>query len=578
MSSAELLDPAEYVAEEARHVDALVMADMPAPMAETQELTYQHNDGRVVSTEDLAAALGGVCPVMYELAQKDPDFANTFARVCAEGSKARQAEKVEKAEKAERAAREADSQTAEQPIQQIVTQDRPQLLNKEPAVIARKPAPEKTPDVLPAEVPVQTLVAPAIPAEAIALEVPVIVEVSPAPVREAAVSLVERTPEAPTATAPEVRAQTPLETEIAVVAQAHSATLLAPEIVVHIQRAAPEPAPTEQPIAPVPRAIALEIALPKPPETTALSIEKTEAPQLQAELPQDTAEADQPESFTVELAAPLAESAPALDAYPDLQVAVVTPEVPASIAAPEAAVAPAALQTYQELTTFVDEAISTSQLPPAETSAADRSSNETPLLDFTAFVAERPATPSTPTPTLEHITPPHNEQPLEQTFVQLAHYFAENTLPPAPDAEPAKTAIEADTQAAQEEQIRAALAAIAELLPPTVYIQTEAAAKQILTPELTQKMLELLEKLGYEMPKQALLDMVQLHGVAFLLQALQYMTRLGDLDEAREIVPAKNAPATDDSDDSLGSRIGSAVLKLLALGKTPMRLQTADLV
>jgi hypothetical protein len=72
---------------------------------------------------------------------------------------------------------------------------------------------------------------------------------------------------------------------------------------------------------------------------------------------------------------------------------------------------------------------------------------------------------------------------------------------------------------------------------PNCYIaQENEKSKLRITPKMTEKLLILLNQLGYENPKEVLLNFVNKFGVSFLLQSLTYFCRQPYDDERKEIL------------------------------------------
>ncbi len=170
---------------------------------------------------------------------------------------------------------------------------------------------------------------------------------------------------------------------------------------------------------------------------------------------------------------------------------------------------------------------------------------------------------------LETIIEQADEQPLEQTFVQLAHYLAD-TLQESQIADVDTAKVSDETVPEQSKQfieLRAILQDIAEVLPLSYYVDEETSEQHIkITPELTEQLLLLLRSLGYEQPKEALVEFVRVYGLTFLLQAIQYMCQLSNTIEQQEFLASTSVAVTrDDTTDDYGSLLGKAVLRLLSI-------------
>lgn len=117
---------------------------------------------------------------------------------------------------------------------------------------------------------------------------------------------------------------------------------------------------------------------------------------------------------------------------------------------------------------------------------------------------------------VESIRVSANEQPLDETLVQLALILQE--------AQP------------ENEEVVTILRDLSEILFETDE-ETEKTPETIrLTPEVTSKMLALIHLLGYDDPEKALLDFVASRDLQFLAQTMQYLTQLADEDEQEELL------------------------------------------
>lgn len=167
--------------------------------------------------------------------------------------------------------------------------------------------------------------------------------------------------------------------------------------------------------------------------------------------------------------------------------------------------------------------------------------------DFETFIDEQPVTeePITLEVIQEQIA---NEQPLEQTFVQLAQHLknnlheAQDTAKPSDEDTPALSELEVELNAILQE--------IVEILPTVYSINKETQEKRInITPEMTQKLLMLLRSIGYQNPRDALIEFVQLRGLTFLFQAIQCMCQLNHEKNRKEFL-TKVLTLTSDNNNS----------------------------
>ncbi|HEY5549778.1 MAG TPA: hypothetical protein VIK37_01065 [Candidatus Saccharimonadales bacterium] len=167
--------------------------------------------------------------------------------------------------------------------------------------------------------------------------------------------------------------------------------------------------------------------------------------------------------------------------------------------------------------------------------------------DFEAFVATQPI--SEEPVTLEAIQEEANEQPLEQTLVQLVEL-----LSGAPEKADAET---------EENKLYAILQGIEDAMPACYIGQEAAETKPRITAEMTEKLLRLLRALGYENPKEVLVSFVARFDLAFLLQTLKYLCQLNNEHNRQEFLAVFSTfPANDDDDTRL--RIGKMLFGLIA--------------
>lgn len=226
---------------------------------------------------------------------------------------------------------------------------------------------------------------------------------------------------------------------------------------------------------------------------------------------------------------------------------------------------PEVVDTYKELLAVIE----------ADTAEADETTDEfkafeaktvpreepEPAPDFEAFLALQPE-PEESIP-LEIIVEQAPKQPLEQTIVQLAQYLSD-TLQQTQEG--AELSDEPMPELSGHGELRAIVQDIAEILPSCHSVNEENQEKRIqITPEMTQKLLVLLRSLGYERPREVLVEFVRLRGLTFLLQALEYMCQQGNKDERQEFFAITNTPTSTSSTVDLGSILGNAVLRLLAV-------------
>jgi hypothetical protein len=137
-------------------------------------------------------------------------------------------------------------------------------------------------------------------------------------------------------------------------------------------------------------------------------------------------------------------------------------------------------------------------------------SSPEPANAFEAFLAAQPL-PEAP-PDLETIVATANEQPLETTLIQLATHLTEASAE-TPEAVAITTILQ---------QI------VAELPAPLAAHDLDDLApnEPRITPELTEKLLLLVEALGYDDPSSTLVKFVAQHDLDFLLQTMGYISQI----------------------------------------------------
>lgn len=177
------------------------------------------------------------------------------------------------------------------------------------------------------------------------------------------------------------------------------------------------------------------------------------------------------------------------------------------------------------------------------------SPEDRPVNAFAEFIAEQPAEDKDEVAqalpvTLESIQQKaEDEQPVETVLAELS-----SLLEKPESAEP-------ETQP-QLNEIKQLLNEIHQEIRVNI-----EQAKPPITPELTRKLLALMEVVGYQDPQKALLDMANRHGIDFVLQAMEYLYQL-TLEENRYEFASQTAPSTSD-EDSASTRLGKAILKLI---------------
>ncbi len=90
----------------------------------------------------------------------------------------------------------------------------------------------------------------------------------------------------------------------------------------------------------------------------------------------------------------------------------------------------------------------------------------------------------------------------------------------------------------------------------------EAKRLQI-TPEITQKLIELLQEIGYENPQEVLRSFVKDHSIEFLIQTIHYLYQLSYSDNQAEM-KAFVAPILSKFTDTslLSAKLGKVIIDL----------------
>ncbi len=117
---------------------------------------------------------------------------------------------------------------------------------------------------------------------------------------------------------------------------------------------------------------------------------------------------------------------------------------------------------------------------------------------------------------IETIVTNANEQPLEETFAQLIELLEGGSF----DSTDVMSAIKDFSKA-------------------FAYSNREHSTEReelLVTPAITQKLLDLLRAIGYENPQEALLGLISRHDLEFLVQAMRYLAQLANPDNQHEFL------------------------------------------
>jgi hypothetical protein len=159
--------------------------------------------------------------------------------------------------------------------------------------------------------------------------------------------------------------------------------------------------------------------------------------------------------------------------------------------------------------------------------------------------------------TLEVIRNNVNRQPLEYTLVQLTECLSET-----------------NESVAEPEQIELnrILQELATEFKDSFVTETANESKLSITPGLTEKLLLLMQTLGYADPESALIGLVKRHGIEFLMQALKYLGLLANEFNRKEFSTSFRPSLSANTDDkSLFANIGRVLLRfLISVGLNPV--------
>jgi hypothetical protein len=168
----------------------------------------------------------------------------------------------------------------------------------------------------------------------------------------------------------------------------------------------------------------------------------------------------------------------------------------------------------------------------------------TATLTFETFINTQPVIEDF---TLESIKKQNNKQPLEQTLVQLVERLAKT--------------------AEDHEQLGSIFIIIEDIgkALPNCYIGQEAEEVKLrITPRMADKLLMLLRELGYQNPREVLINMISKFGFEFLIQSLTYIYQLTHEGNRKEFLKI-SIPVSNSDDNSL-SNLSKLILRLV-MGK-----------
>ncbi len=168
---------------------------------------------------------------------------------------------------------------------------------------------------------------------------------------------------------------------------------------------------------------------------------------------------------------------------------------------------------------------------------------------------------------LEDIQLCADQQTIEETLVQMVSYLT--------SAETGNDDTESISIINNEQTVIKLLQEIEAELVKFSRVSSDEKEVHQLTPEITQKLLALLKAVGYEQPREALLDFVSGHSIEFLLQAIHYLYQLTDQDYRMEFLQnGYSAPLLMSRNDSLALRFGKLLLGLIKNNTDNAQLST----
>lgn len=127
------------------------------------------------------------------------------------------------------------------------------------------------------------------------------------------------------------------------------------------------------------------------------------------------------------------------------------------------------------------------------------------------------------------------EQPVEETLVQLAHYLEGRAAQP-------EIAGKLEETGPEMQEIIQIIQEISEELEMVIPHAEPAETKPELTPELTEKIIILFKAVGYKQPEHALQALLDKYDLDFVIEALKYLRQLSDSGQRQEF--SKTATAT----------------------------------
>jgi hypothetical protein len=148
--------------------------------------------------------------------------------------------------------------------------------------------------------------------------------------------------------------------------------------------------------------------------------------------------------------------------------------------------------------------------------------------EFAGLVEQKLSEQNEQPVTIQEIIEEAASLPLSEVILQLASNL--ESMPPAPE----KT------------QLFEILAEIEAALPASLATPGEAL---VLTPELTEKLIAVVRFLGYEKPGEELVEFAQVHGLAALLQALDLLYQQRANDDLKEFISVASRPISGGPND-----------------------------
>lgn len=205
------------------------------------------------------------------------------------------------------------------------------------------------------------------------------------------------------------------------------------------------------------------------------------------------------------------------------------------------------IETYQKLLAVVDN--ETLEGKPLSIESADPLATDgsfDSVHNFEAFISAQPA--SEKQMGLVDIQNQVNEQALERTFHQLVELLS----------------VVEEVKEVESNDLLEIMRAIEGVLAAydSVHKTDETGEKRHISPEMTEKLLMLLQTLGYRNPSEVLVVFVDTHGLTFLIEALEFIHQMNSDD--RTLLVSGISTAGDENDGFDRLHLGKILFGLIA--------------